>query len=205
MIKSIIHKKHTGICRRFSFFSSFRQKSVKILLIPVFTFFICLTPAYAQRAPIDINLIIDGSSSLTGVKNEITTWISGRLDQILAEGDRVTVWNAGAQSRVVYSGRIEGAPGKEAVKKSIQDISPSGNNPDFSGALRDAASRQSSGYSYTLLISASPDALSSFLSGPRANLLRFSRVEEFSTWRAFVVGLNLDSRVKRQTSAFFAQ
>ncbi|WP_461255266.1 hypothetical protein [Treponema sp. R80B11-R83G3] len=180
-------------------------KNLKIILFWVFTVFSGLSPVYAQRAPIDIFLIIDGSSSLTAVKNEVTTWVSGRLDQILAEGDRVTVWNAGAQSKVIYSGKTEGAPGKEAVKKSIRDIAPSGNNPDFSGALRDAASRQSSGYSYTLLISASPAALSSILSTRQAGLLRFSRVEEFTNWRALVVGLNIDGKVKKSASAFFAQ
>jgi len=180
-------------------------KNLKIMLFLVFAVFLSLTPVFAQRAPIDINLIIDGSSSLTAVKNDVTTWVSGRLDQILADGDRVTVWSAGTQSKVIYTGKTEGTPGKEAVKKSIRDITPSGNNPDFSGALRDAASRQSSNYSYTLLISASPDALSSVLSTRQASLLRFSRVEEFTNWRALVVGLNIDGKVKKSASAFFAQ
>jgi len=173
-------------------------KNLKILLFLVFAVFLSLTSVYAQRAPIDINLIIDGSSSLTAVKNDVTTWISGRLDQILTEGDRVTVWSAGTQAKVIYTGKTEGAPGKEAVKKSIRDIVPSGNNPDFSAALRDAASRQSSSFSYTLLISASPEALTS-------GLLRFSRVEEFTNWRALVVGLNIDGKVKKSAAAFFAQ
>jgi len=180
-------------------------KNLKIPLFLVFAVFFGLTPVFAQRAPIDINLIIDGSSSLTAVKNEVTTWVSGRLDQILVEGDRVTVWNAGTQSKVIYTGKTEGAPGKEAVKKSIRDITPFGNYPDFSGALRDAASRQNSSYSYTLLISATPAALSSVLSTRQAGLLRFSRVEEFTNWRALVVGLNIDGKVKKSAAAFFAQ
>jgi len=180
-------------------------KNIKILLFLVFAGFSVLAPAYAQRAPIDINLIIDGSSSFTAVKNEVITWVSGRLDQILAEGDRVTVWSAGTQSKIIYTGKTEGAPGREAVKKSIRDIAPMGNSPDFSGALRDAATRQSSSYSYTLLISASPAALSSVLSTRQAGLLRFSRVEEFTNWRALVVGLNIDAKVKKSAAAFFAQ
>jgi len=172
----------------------------RLLLLPVLTAFFGLSSAYAQRSPIDVNLIIDGSSSFSGVKDEVTSWVSGRLDQILVDGDRVTIWIAGSPSKVVYSG-----VDKEAAKKSIQDLSPSGNSADFSSALREAASRQSSSYSYTLLISASPAALSSVLSSPQANLLRFSRVEEFSSWRALVVGLNLDAKVKKASTAFFAQ
>ena len=160
-----------------------------------------LLPVYAQRAPIDVNLIIDGSASLSPVKNEISTWIDGRFNQILIDGDRVTVWNAGNSAIVVFTGRIEGNA-REAVKKSIQDISPSGSVPDFSSALREAQSRQSSPFSYTLLICASPSALSSTINSTQGNLLRFSRIEEFSNWRALVVGLNLDTRVRRAASAF---
>jgi len=180
------------------------RKPLKIMLFFVFSVFINL-PAHAQRDPIDVYLIIDGSASLASVKNEVTAWISVRLDQILTNGDRVTVWSAGPQSKVIYTGKIDGAPGKDAVKKSINDLVPSGNKPDFSGALRDAASRQNSSLSYTLLISASPAALTSVLLSPQANLLRFSRIEEFPDWRALVVGLNLDSKVKKSATAFFSQ
>ncbi|MCL2442889.1 MAG: hypothetical protein FWD13_05415 [Treponema sp.] len=181
-------------------------------LIALLVFF-GLSPLYAQttsqttsgRGPIDINLIIDGSDSLTGIKDEVTAWVSRRLDQILVEGDRVTVWNAGSTANVIFTGSIDSNAEKDNVKRSIRELTPSGNNADFSSALREAASRQGSPYSYTLLISASPGALSSVLSGPQANLLRFSRIEEFSNWRALVIGLNLDSRVRRAASDFFTR
>jgi len=175
-------------------------KIARILLPLLMAAFFGISSAYAQRAPIDVNLIIDGSSSFSGVKTEVTSWVSSRLDQILVDGDKLTIWVAGSPSKVIYSGAD-----KEAAKKSVNDLSPSGNSADFSGALREAASKQSSTYSYTLLISASPAALSSVLSGPQANLLKFSRVEEFNSWRALVVGLNLDTKVKKASTAFFAQ
>jgi len=179
-------------------------KPARILLLLILAVF-CLSPLYAQaRAPIDVNIIIDGSSSLSGVKDEVTAWVIGRLDQILVDGDRITVWSAGTSARVIYTGTVSNTE-KEAAKKSIRDIAPSGQTADFSGALRDAAGRRGSSYSYTLLISASPAALSSVLSGPQANLLRFSRIEEFNSWRALVVGLNIDTKVKGAATAFFAQ
>jgi len=181
------------------------KNTIKILLALTLTVCFGLSAAYAQtRTPIDVLVIIDGSASLNKVKNEITAWVNGRLDQILVAGDRVTVWSAGASARIIYTGKIEGTAEKDAAKKSITDIAPSGGSPDFSGALRDAVSRQGSPYSYTLLISASPAALSSVLSSPQANLLRFSRVEEFTDWRALVIGLNIDARVRRAASAFFS-
>jgi len=156
-----------------------------------------------KRAPININLIIDGSSAFTSVKSEVTAWVLNRLDQILADGDRVTIWSASETAKIVYSDKINGASGKEAVIKSIRDFSGTGKSADFPGALRDAAGRQGSALNYNLLISASPVALSALLSGPQSSLMRFSRVEDFSGWRAFVVGLGIEQKVKKAAAAYF--
>jgi hypothetical protein len=42
------------------------------------------------------------------------------------------------------------------------------------------------------------------LSGPAANLMRFSRVEEFKGWRAMVIAMGIDSRVRRAAAAFLS-
>jgi len=162
----------------------------------------------ADRSPININLIIDGSDSLTAVKADVTAWISGRLDQLLADGDIVTIWSAGSQTRVIYSGTMTAPADREAAKKSIRDLTGAGTAADFSGALGQAANLQNrpaggSGFSYTLLVCASSAALSNLISGPQSGMMRFSRVEEFSGWKAIVVGLNIDARVKRAAAAFF--
>ena len=168
--------------------------------------FCCISPLYGQnqRAPININLIIDGSSSLVNVKTDATDWVIGRLDQILADGDTLTIWSAGASAGIIYTGTINSAADTESAKRSLRELSVSGSSADFSGALRDAAGRgTSSAFTYTLLISASQESLSSTISGSAGNLLRFSRVEEFSGWRALVVGLDLDARVRRAAASFF--
>ena len=185
-----------------------RGKTPKTALTLILAAFICLSPLYGaepQRAPVNVNLIIDGSASLTDVKDEITSWVLSRLDTILVDGDNVTVWSAGVSASVIYSGRINSASDRDAVKTSIRQLSGSGERADFSGALRDASARQSTSFSYTLLISASGSSLSSVLAGSQANLLRYSRVEEFTTWRALTVGLNIDARVRRAAAAFFGQ
>ena len=176
----------------------------KTSLIIIMAVFYCLLPlnAEGQRSPIDINLIIDGSGSFLQSRGEITNWVFSRLDQILADGDRVTIWNAGQTAAVIYSGTISGDTEREAVKRSIREISASGEFADFAGALRGAQGRQGTGINYNLVICASPAALSPIISGPYSNLLRFSRIEEFSGWRAVVVGLGLDNRVRNAASAF---
>jgi len=176
-----------------------------LITILIFAMGFGLSPLFgADRSPINVNLIIDGSDSFTAVKANITAWISGRLDQLLADGDRVTIWSAGAQAKVIYSGTMAAPADREAVKKSIRDLSGAGAAADFSGALGQAANLQSGGtFSYTLLVCAAGTSLSNLVSGPQAGMMRFSRVEEFSGWKAIVVGLNLDARVRRAAAAFF--
>jgi hypothetical protein len=171
------------------------------LAVVVFTGFAPLLGAQARSIPVDINLIIDGSESLSEVKEEVAAWLSRNLiDLILAEGDNIIVWSAGSAAKVIYSGKIGGNSSKEDLKKSIREFAVSGETVDFTGALKEAAlRRRGSSFSYTLLISASPDAV--FPSG-QASLMRFSRVEEFSGWRALVVGLNVEEKVERATAAF---
>ncbi|MCL2411617.1 MAG: hypothetical protein FWC97_08245 [Treponema sp.] len=167
------------------------------------------TALSTQRPPINVNLRIDVSSSLTDVRAEVIAWIDNHLDRILMHGDRVVIWSAGTSARRIFSGTMNSTSDREAAKSSYRTLAGSGAIADFSGALLDAVSLQStagipgSGFSYTLLISASPESLTSVLSGPQANLLRHSRVEEFSGWRAIVVGLNLDARVSNSAAAFF--
>ena len=147
-----------------------------------------LPRTFAARDPININIIIDSSRSLSGVKDDVDIWLSYRLNEILAVGDRVTVWNAGAQSNVIYSGGINTTTDKESLMAEIRGIVPAADSiADLSGALKAAASahtalavQSGAGYSYTLLVTASFESLSSILAGPNANLLRYSSVEEFS-------------------------
>jgi hypothetical protein len=185
-------------------------KPAGLILSSALAVFFCIFPLYGeapQRPPINVNLIIDSSQTFLDANEEITSWVCNRLDQILANGDRLIIWNAGSTVRVIYSGTINSNTDRENAKSSIREISASDNgiagNVNLSGALREAAARESSSYSYTLLINTSREALSSVLEGPQANLLRFSRVEEFSSWRAFVVGLDLNTRVRRAAAAFF--
>jgi hypothetical protein len=171
------------------------------LIVIVFGGFAPFLGAQARNAPIDVNLIIDSSESLLAVKEEVTAWVSRYfIDQMLAEGDNITVWSAGSAAKVIYSGKIGVNSAREDLKKSIFEMAASGKTADFTGALKEAAlKRQGSPFSYTLLISASPDAV---FSGGHASLMRFSRVEEFSGWRALVVGLNINEKVERAAAVF---
>ena len=180
-------------------------KALCTLLLALFAVFSPLYGAEARGAHIEINLIIDGSAALANVRGDVTDWVSGNLiDRCLQEGDRITVWNAGGKAEVVYSDTLKNASGKESLKKALAGISGAGNSPDFAGALQEAVSRSTAGnITFTLLVSASPAALSPILLGPNAGLMRFSRIEEFRGWRAVVIALNIDSRVRQAAASYF--
>ena len=183
------------------------NKTTKTGIVFVLTVFWGFSPVFGadlRTSPIDVNLIIDGSGAISPVMNEVSAWISGKLlDTMLIDGDRLTVWSAGASAKIIFSGALQGEAGKEQVKKALAGLSPAGETPNFSGALREAAARSSApAFSYTLLVSASASALSPTLLGPEAPLLRFSRLEEHRSWRTMVIGLNLDARVRQAASAY---
>jgi hypothetical protein len=161
----------------------------------------------SRNTPIEVNLIMDGSLAMKNAGEEAVQWVSGHLvDGLLQDGDRITIWNAAGTAQIVYSETLSGAEGKENVKNALRSLKPQGNQADFSGALREAARRSSSrsGISYTLLISGSSASLSPALLGSGAALLRFSRIEEFSSWRALVVALDVESRVRQAAAAYFS-
>jgi hypothetical protein len=186
--------------------TAFIHKITIGLALALFLGFSPLYGADSRSAPIEVHLIIDGSAALAKVQSDVSGWISANLvDLRLREGDRITIWNAGGKAEIVYSDSLKNDAEKENVKKALQAFSPKGDAADFAGALRDAAARSSSqGLIYTLLISASPSAHSPILQGPQANLIRFSRVEEFRGWRALVVALNIESRVRQAAAAYIS-
>ena len=180
---------------------------VKIVFGLVLAVFLGFSPVYGQNtrnAQIDVNLIIDGSEAFSEVAGEATGWVSQNLiDELMLAGDRITVWNAGEAAKIVYSESIKNDADKESVKRTLRGLAQAGNGADFSGALREAASRApSSGICYTLLVSSSAAALTPTLLGPQANLMRFSRIVEFRGWRILVVGLNMESKIKQAAAAF---
>jgi hypothetical protein len=163
-----------------------------------------LHAADQRTSPIDLNLIIDGSAGLSPLYDQVTAWISANLtDALLQSGDTVTVWSAGASAKTIYSRTLQDTNFRDELKRTLQNLTTSGDSADFAGALAQAASRKPVGnFSYTVLITASTAALSPTLLGPQANLMQFSRIEEFAGWRAVVVGLNIDAKVKQAASAY---
>jgi hypothetical protein len=171
-----------------------------------------LLPAFLQAQdirtiPLDVYLIVDGSSQTPGAKNEIAAWIGEQLiDRILKDGDSLTLWSAGPKAQILFSSVLGGANGKDAAKAKLVSLDASDGVPDFAGALKDAAARAALGGSgrmrYTLLVSASAGALAPALTGKDAYLFRWSRVEDYSRFRVLVVAPDIHAKVRQAAAAY---
>jgi hypothetical protein len=159
-----------------------------------------------RTVPIDVYLIVDGSSAITNVKNDMISWLNGHVvDRLLREGDRLTIWRAAVRAEVIFSETLAAA-GKETVKERIRSINLQGASADFAGALKDAAARNAAGperrMSYTLLVSGAAGAA---LDRNTVNLLRYSRVEDFSGWRVLTAALGIDAQVRKAAGDYLGE
>jgi hypothetical protein len=176
-----------------------------LLFLPVF-----LEAQDIRTIPLDMYLIVDGSSQAPGAENETAARIGGQIiDRILKDGDSLTLWSAGPKAQVLFSSVLGEGNGKDAAKAKLAALDISGGVPDFSGALREAAAAaartaggNSGRISYTLLVSASAEALAPALTGRDAALFRWSRVEEYSRFRVLVVAPDIQAKVRQAAAAY---
>jgi hypothetical protein len=191
------------------------RKAVKSRLKKALFFLVfggLLSPLFAagRSLPLDIFLIIDGSAALEKGRNEALDWLCGRVvDGLLQEGDRLTIWIAGEKAEELFSGSVTGNETRETVKALIRAVPAKGKSADFPGALRAAANRRaekagedSERLAYTLLISGMAAGYNSLSGREMPDLLRYSRFEEFSAWRAVTAAPGIEAAVKNAAAAF---
>ncbi|MDR1617727.1 MAG: hypothetical protein LBS06_01610 [Treponema sp.] len=160
----------------------------------------------SRNIPVEVNLILDSSQAMKNAGEEMTNWLGSYLvDQILQEGDRLTVWDAGAQARIIYSDTLKGGTFGEEIRTLLKSRAPEGPEADFIGALKEAAARNSGGkITCTMLVSASSAALSAVLSEGGANPLKYSRVWDFPSWKVLIIAPDINSRVKEAAAAYMS-
>jgi hypothetical protein len=184
-----------------------RQKEILVFL----GLFLCsLSGAAAadiRTAPLNINVILDGSREMGAFMDQAGAWLCDYLvEGVLIEGDRLNVWAAGEKARTLYSDRVGGG-GKEALKKIFRSFVPDAGEADFAGALREA-SRFSGGRAgempaYTILVCGSSRGLVS-LETEGAAYLRYSRNREFAGWRVVTVALDAGPGIREAVKAYLA-
>ncbi|MDR2393615.1 MAG: hypothetical protein LBD93_05635 [Treponema sp.] len=181
------------------------QKKYRVILVFVLLFPRVLGAGDRRNIPLDLFLIIDGSSTLKNVQNAVVRWLNEQVvDRILQEGDRITIWIAAEKGELVFSDTLKGPGDKARIKRLFQSLQFKEGTANFAGVLREATARiqQAPSLAYTLLVSGSTTGRAPSLGGDAVGLLRFTRVEEFSGWRAMVIGLGLTTRVQQAAAAY---
>jgi hypothetical protein len=180
------------------------------------TFLVLFLPALIhaedrRTIPLDMYLIIDGSSALKNGKQDTIAWIGDQVvDRILMDGDKITIWAAGDKAQVIYSETLSGSAGKKEIRAKLQALDTGGKSADFSGALREAAGRISQGsqdrsrLAYTMLVTASARGLEPVLTGNSQGLLRWFRSEEYARWQVLIVAPDIGNKVRRAAAAYMS-
>ena len=184
--------------------NNFRYLFILIILV---AFFYPLHAGDNRTIPLDLYLIIDGSSTLKNSKNDTIKWINEQvIDRILLNGDKITVWTAGDRAQVLFSETISGAEVKTGIKDKIQSLDTGGKTADFTGALRDAASRVSQTGSDRLavimLITSSAEVLEPALTGSSQGLFRWFRSEKYERWQVLIVAPDIGRKVQEAGAAY---
>lgn len=180
--------------------------SIKILMVSGILF--CVSAGFSAFAsdqrniPVELNVIIDSSEHIAPAGEGPLRWLSGHIDEILKAGDSVCVWDAGSQARIIYQGTVRDESTKEEIKEALRSQKIQGKTADFEGALRAAARQTRSGkdrLSYTVLICGSSQPS---LTDTAARMLRYSKTEIFSGWRAMIAALDIEDRVRQAAAAY---
>jgi len=180
----------------------------KLIILTILVNFMPLLNAEDKRViPLDLYLIIDGSSALKSAKNDVVSWINQQVvDRILVDGDRITVWNAGDRAQVIYSETIVVSSGKSALKDKLQTLNTEGRTADFSSALKEVLPKvsQTPGdrLACTMLITASAEGLEPAISGSSQNLLRWFRSEKYERWQVLVLAPDIGGKVQQNAQAY---
>jgi hypothetical protein len=177
-----------------------------LLCVVTFTSLVVLYAGDIRTVPMDMYLMIDGSTAIHDTKDEIIDWLSTKIiDSIVQEGDTVTICLVQKLVPVIFSDTINKS-GKDTAKKAIKAIVPAGTDVDFDQALAGAANRSTSQdhIQYTLLVSGSVTGLSAAMSGKSASLLRFSKVEDHHGWQTVVLAPGIAGRVQRAATDFLS-
>lgn len=162
-------------------------------------------PAAARAVPMDMYLVVDGSTALKNGRERALQWLCDyAVDGLLREGDRLHIWIAGKTAERIFSETLDEEHTKDSVKTLLRGITLKAVKPDYAGALRDVSGMTAAvgegRITYTLLISGAGG--SSTAGQQLTSLLRYSRAQEFSGFRAIVTDPGIGPMVREAASAY---
>jgi hypothetical protein len=165
---------------------------------------LCSLPVFGtdqRNRGLDIYIIFDDSTMNSSSKTEAIQWIGALIDRILQNGDRLVLCSPGERPEILFDRVISGEDQKTEAKNLLRTISGGRGSVDYVAALREAARRGvGQRMAYTLLIGGS--GLGSGQENAVAELLRYSKTDNFSGWKVITIGLAVDSRAGRAAVSY---
>ena len=182
----------------------------KLIILTILVNFMPLLSAEDRRTiPLDMYLIIDGSSAMESSKSDVISWINQQVvDRILVDGDKITVWNAGDRAQVIYSETLSSSSAKSGLKDKLQALDTGGKTANFAAAMNEVLPRVTQTpkerLAYTMLITASAEGLEPTLNGSSQSLFRWFRSEKYERWQVLVVAPDIGKKVQQNAQSYMS-
>jgi hypothetical protein len=154
---------------------------------------------------VDLYIIFDDSTMTGPGRTEALRWLCETvIDRLLQAGDRLVICSAGEGPEILFNKSITGDDQKAEAKNLLQNTRSGGPNVNYAAALRAAARREPGRYiAYTLLVGGiSMRAASAAQEADIAELLKYSKTEDFSGWKVITVGLGIDTRAGSAAASY---
>ncbi|MDR1211180.1 MAG: hypothetical protein LBK40_02995 [Spirochaetaceae bacterium] len=165
----------------------------------------CALPVFAadQRSRgLDVYVIFDDSTMDSANRAEAVSWLCLTfIDRILQNGDRLVLCSARERPEILFNRTISGEDQKTEAKNLVRNISGGRGTVNYAAALRDAARRNAEQrIAYTLLIGGAGMGVSQ--ENDVAELLRYSKTDNFPGWKIITIGLGVDSRAGSAAASY---
>lgn len=176
-----------------------------ILIVPLS---FCFGQDERQR-PVEVYVIFDNSVSMRGSEDEAAAWLSKHVaDNILQEGDSLTVWSASGGPVMKFSGTVGGEESINEIKAVLASIAPTENAGDDTAAFEHIkkirASPSQYAQSYIILVTGVSGSNASLFSAEAAEVLKYSRSNDFPGWKVMIIGLGIEHRVRTAAAAYMS-
>ncbi|GHU05431.1 hypothetical protein FACS1894147_11610 [Spirochaetia bacterium] len=163
-----------------------------------------------RQESIEMYVVIDGSAALKNVRQTVLAWFEEQiLNGILQDGDRLSVWVAGEKAELIFSETLSGPESRKMLRDTLDSAPSEAKNADFAGALREISARRGASNGVlppnTLLITSASGGVYTSLGESIGRILRYSRVEDFSGWRAIRILTTIGPQVQDAAGAYLRQ
>lgn len=179
-----------------------------VLMILIIPFSLCFGQD-ERSLPVEVYVIFDNSVSMQGSEDEAAAWLSRHIaDNILQAGDSLTVWSASGEPAVEFSGTVGGEESISEIKAVLASITPTENAGNDTAAFENIKKIRTSpsqyAQSYIILVTGVSGSNASLFSAEAAEVLKYSRSNDFPGWKVMIIGLGIEQRVRTAAAAYMS-